>query len=120
MFNDKYLQRYPMSLPFRFNSKPPVCFGNSYRRTSYSCQRDPVGMQRRNRFVQTDGRERQRVRRIGSFIVRGTRSALLLALHYGFRTAAEVTWCELFLDSRKVSNSSSVSIPEARTSSQCW
>ena len=73
MFNDKYLQMCPMSLSFRFNSRPLVCFGISYRRTSFSCQRDSVGVHRRSRFVQTNGTS-QRVRRIGNFIARGTKS----------------------------------------------
>jgi hypothetical protein len=84
MFNDKYLQMYPMSLSFRFNSRPLVCFGISYRRTSFSCQRGIQlgcnGEVDSSRVMAT-----QRVRRIGNFIARGTRSAFYSL----FTTASE-------------------------------
>jgi hypothetical protein len=84
MFNDKYLQIYPMSLPSRFNSPRHVYFGISYRRTSFSCQRDPVGVQRRNRFVQANGHECQKGQADKQFCREGNEISLLLARHYGF------------------------------------
>jgi hypothetical protein len=89
MFNDKYLQMYPMSLSFRFNSRPLVCFGISYRRTSFSCQRDPVGVQRRSRFFQGNGHTTGQADR--QLYSEGNEISLVLALNYGFRTTVEVT-----------------------------